>query len=167
MIRKKKKYSKPRKAYDITRIKEENELVNRYGLKSKREIWKAEASVSRIRNLAKKLITASGEKQTEFFEKLGKMGIKAEKIADVLDLKKEDWLKRRLQSVIIEKNIAKPKQARQLIAHRHISINGKIVNIPSYIVKTDEENSIKLVGIKTPEMKKLEEEIKEIGGQNE
>jgi hypothetical protein len=35
-------------------IEEENKIRERYGLKNKREIWKAEAAIVRIRNLAKK-----------------------------------------------------------------------------------------------------------------
>ena len=62
-----------------------------------------------------------------------------EKIADILDLEKEDWLRRRLQSILILKNMARPRGARQLITHKHVLIDGKIVNIPGYIVKVDEE----------------------------
>src|SRR3989344_1051310 len=111
-IRKRKKYSKPRRAYDIKRIEEENELVKKYGLKSKREIWKAEAQIERIRNLAKKLIASLPEEQEKLFLKLKKIGFMINTTADVLALTKEDWLKRRLQSVLSLKLGIKPKQAR-------------------------------------------------------
>ena len=39
---------------------------------------------------------------------------------------------------------AKPKEARQLIAHKHVAINNRIINIPSYIVKSDEDDKIKV-----------------------
>lgn len=144
MIRKHKIYSKPRRAYEAARIKDENETVKKYGLKSKREIWKAEAKIGEIRGRAKALITADEEKKQAFFEKLGKMGLKVESIADVLALTKEDWLKRRLQTVVFKKGIANtPMQARHLIAHKHIRIAGNAVNIPSYVVNVDEEESIK------------------------
>ncbi len=142
MIKKKKKYNRPRRLYDKKRIEEENELIKKYGLKNKREIWKAEAEIERIRNQAKKLITASREEQEKLFKKLEKIGLKEEKIADVLGLGVEDWLKRRLQSILILKKLAKPRESRQLIVHKHVSVNGKIINIPSYIVKTDEEDKI-------------------------
>ena len=157
MLRKKKKYSKPRKAYDIIRIKEENELVKKYGLKNKREIWKAEASISRIRRRGKSLITASIEKQQEFFNKLERIGFKTTKISEILDLKKEDWLKRRLQSILIQKNLATPKGARQLITHKNVMIDGKIVDVPGYIVKVSEENKIKIIKLS----------VKNIGDKNE
>ena len=58
MIRKKNKFSWPRKLYDKNRISDENKLVEEYGLKNKKEIWKAEAKVKYFRNRAKFLITS-------------------------------------------------------------------------------------------------------------
>lgn len=156
--RKRKKFSRPRKMFDIIRIKEENALVKKYGLKSKKEIWKADSAIARVRSLAKTLITAEIPEQEKLLKKLKNMGFKTSKIANVLDLDKEDWLKRRLQSILIERKLAKPKEARQLIAHKHVSINGKINNSPSYIVKVDEEDKIKI---------ERQKEIKERGKQNE
>jgi len=161
MIRKHKRYSRPRKAFDIIRIDEENKLVAKYGLKSKREIWKANSRISEIRNQAKNLITASQEEQEALISKLNKIGLNVSQIPDILALKKEDWLKRRLQSVVVDKDLAKtPKAARQLIAHKHIAINGNIVNIPSYVVPVDEENEITLVRMKTIEMHKKGKKVK-------
>jgi small subunit ribosomal protein S4 len=142
-----KKYSKPRKMYDKARIEEENDLVKTYGLKNKREIWKADAAIATLRNRAKALIGKDLEKQEKFIEKLKGMGFKAGSIADVLALNKEDYLKRRLQSVVFMRHIAKtPKQARQFVTHKKVVINKRVVNIPSYIVRTDEEESISLKG---------------------
>jgi small subunit ribosomal protein S4 len=45
-------------------------------------------------------------------------------------------LERRLDNVVYRLNLAMSrKQARQLVTHRHFRINGRIVNIPSFIVK--------------------------------
>lgn len=145
MLRKHKIYSRPRKMYDKVRIQEENELVKKYGLKSKREIWKADAAIDKIRRQAKKLITANQKEQGKLFAKLRRMGFKVDNISDILGLNKENWLKRRIQSLLFEKKIAKtPKEARQLIAHKHVAINGNIVNVPSYIVPVEEEDKIKI-----------------------
>jgi len=76
MIRKHKKYSRPRKLYDKVRISEENSLREKYGLKNKREIWKADAAIARIRNRAKLLITKPDEEKKSFIEKLQKQGFK-------------------------------------------------------------------------------------------
>ena len=58
MIRKKKKYEKPRKMYETSRIEEENELVKKYGLKNKREIWKTISKVRYYRHRAMDLARA-------------------------------------------------------------------------------------------------------------
>lgn len=157
MIRKHKRYSRPRKKFDKARIEDENVLAEKYGLKNKREIWKADARIDNIRKQAKKLITSSPEEQEKLFEKLRGMGLKISKMADVLGLEKEDWLKRRLQSIIVEKKLARTaKQARQLIVHKHIAIDNKIVNVPSYAVSVEDEDKINIVKInkKLEEMKK-------------
>jgi len=164
-LRKKKKYGRPRKLYDKMRIEEENELVKRYGLKNKKEIWKAESAIERIRDQAKKLITAGEAEQVEFFNKLKKMGFKVEKIADILDLNKEDWLRRRLQSILILKNLAKPREARQLIVHKHVLVGKNVVNIPSYMVEVSEEDKIKIFKkVKSKPVQKVEE-TKPAGGE--
>ncbi len=168
-IRKNKKYSRPRKLYDKTRIEDENELLKIYGLKNKREIWKADAAIGRIRTQAKKLITASQEEQKKLIEKLKNLGLKVGKIADILALNKEDWLKRRLQSILIEKKLAGPKEARQLIAHKHVTINRKKVNVPCYIVSVEEEKNIQIIK-KSRKKTKVDEtkpdETKEIKAEN-
>lgn len=164
MIRKHKKYSRPRKPFDKARIGEENQLREKYGLKSKREIWKAEAAITRIRNLAKNLITKSEEEKNKFISKLQKGGFKVNTIADALGLNKEDWLKRRLQTIVVSKKLVRtPKQARQLIVHKHVSVGEQIVNIPSYQVSLDEESQVKLnIVLKIKDEKKSKiEEIKE------
>tara|TARA_Y100000310_G_C20686881_1_gene819587 strand:- start:2800 stop:3366 length:567 start_codon:yes stop_codon:yes gene_type:complete len=159
-LKKRRKYSRPKKLYDKTRIEEENSLIKIYGLKNKEEIWKADAAIGRLRNRAKNLITASQEEQEKLFNRLKNMGFKVEKISDILGLDKEDWLKRRLQSVLVKKGFAKPREARQLIVHKHVAINSNIINVPGYIVKVDEEEKIKVFKkiLKTKEeIKKLDE----------
>lgn len=162
--RKRKKYSRPRKPFDKTRIEEENIIKEKYGLKNKREIWKAESSIGKIRNLAKQLITGSNEEKKLFIAKLQKRGFNVENIAEVLTLNKEDWLKRRLQTIVFTKKLTNtPKQARQLVTHKHVSIGDNRINIPSYQVSLEEEPMVKLnLSLKITEPKKPKiEEIKE------
>ena len=71
--RKRKRYSRPRKIYDKIRIEEENVLVKKYGLKNKREIWKAGAAIEKIRRQAKLLLTKTEQEQKKFIDKLNKM----------------------------------------------------------------------------------------------
>jgi len=45
-------------------------------------------------------------------------------------------LERRLDNVIYRLNLASSRaQARQLVSHRHFRVNGRIVNVPSYMIK--------------------------------
>lgn len=148
MIRKHKKYSRPKKPFDTVRIKAENELVTKYGLKNKREIWKAKAKLDIIRRRAKELLhESSEEEQTLFLKKLAKQGYKVENIVEILSLTEENVLDRRLQTILMKNGIATtPKGARQLITHKHILVKDKVVNIPSYHVEISEEGNIKKVG---------------------
>ena len=164
MKKQQKKYSRPRKPFDKIRIDEENVLKEKYGLKNKKEIWKADAAIRRIRNLAKQLITKSDEEKQAFVERLQLKGFSVKSIADALALDKEDWLKRRLQTIIFTKKLTTtPKQARQFLVHKHVSIGNQIVNIPSYQVSLEEESLVKLnIVLKKPKNKKSKmEEIKE------
>lgn len=158
--RKRKKYSRPQKPFDKTRIQEENILKDKYGLKNKKEIWKADAAIGRIRNLAKQLITKSEEEKQAFVEKLKTKGFTVNNIADSLALDKEDWLKRRLQTLVFTKKLARTlKQARQLVAHKQVSIGNRIINIPSYQVRLEQESQIKLnIVLKMPKNLKKESE---------
>ena len=64
-------------------------------------------------------------------------------------------LESRLDNVVYRMGFAKTRQqARQMVSHGHITVNGKKVDIPSYLVKVGDEISIKeesrtSAGIKT------------------
>ena len=52
-------------------------------------------------------------------------------------------LERRLDNVVYRLNLAASRaQARQLVTHRHFRVNGRIVNVPSYIVKPGDSITI-------------------------
>ena len=159
MKRKHKKYSKPRKPFDKPRIIEEEKIKEDYGLKNKKEIWRSDSVVKVIRRRAKNLISANQEEQKKFFERLKKIGINANSIAEVLSLDKKDYLNRRLQTVVTAKKIARtPKHARQLIVHKKILVNGRAINSPSYIVPVEFENKITLKPVMEKSKKGVSEE---------
>ncbi len=158
MRRFKKKRVSYLKRWDKARIQKEKELMKKYGLRRKREIWRAEYIVRKYRRLARQLIANPNEKmEKEILNKLNKLGIlNAEKIEDVLNLTVENILERRLQTIVYKLKLANTlKQARQLIVHGHIEVNGRIIRQPSYLVSKEEENTIKLlldpakIGLKT------------------
>lgn len=165
MKRKKKNYSRPKRPFDKARIEEEKVIVKEYGLKNKKEIWKAEAKIKLIRERAKKLVSSKEEDKKIFFDKLNKSGFKVNSIADVLSLTKEDLLKRRLQTIVFKKELAKtPKEARQMITHKKVLVDGKVVNIPSYTVSVELENKI---SVKPKKIKKVEKKKEEVSEENQ
>jgi small subunit ribosomal protein S4 len=163
--RKRKLFSRPKKLFDRTRMDEENVLVKRYGLKNKREIWKAKTAVSKLRRRAKALIGKDEEDQKVFFDKLTKMGIVVRDVSDVLALTEENLFERRLQTVLFKKKLANTvKGARQLIVHKNVLVDGNVVNIPSFIVTMDLEDKITLKERKVkakPVREAAPEEVKE------
>jgi len=156
MKRKHKRYSKPKRPFDKTRIEEEAKIKKEFGLKNKKEIWKAEARIKAIREKAKKLISSSPEEQQALFNRLKKIGLNVNSIADVLSLNKEDYLKRRLQTIIANKKIAQTtRNARQLIVHKKILVDENVVNSPSYLVPINLEDKISLKIKNKKEEKKI------------
>ena len=79
-------------------------------------------------------------------KKCGRMGLlpmDGSTLDDVLGLTPEAVLNRRLQTMVQRKGLAATcKQARQLIVHGHVAIEGRKVTFPGYIVKRSEEEKI-------------------------
>jgi small subunit ribosomal protein S4 len=126
-------------------------VMGSYGLRNKRELWKAQTEVARIRNQARALLALSSEgrseKEKRLLNFLNRLGLVKEgaTLDDILNLKVEDLLERRLQTIIMKKSgIKSPYQARQIVSHGHVSIGNRKVNVPGYLVRTDEEPQILL-----------------------
>jgi len=145
-----KKYERPNHPWRMERITEENELCKKYGLKNKREIWIAKSKIRRIRRQARNLLGSSGEEvekeKKQLLDMLRRIGIeKVKTLDDVLELSVEDFLERRLQTIVFKRGLANtPRQARQFIVHGHVVVGDNVVNVPSYIVKSGEEDKIRL-----------------------
>jgi len=162
MKRKHKQYSRPKRPFDKKRFEEEAEIKKEFGLKNKKEIWKADAKIKSIREKAKKIISSNEEEQKKLFEKLQKIGLKVNSIADALGLEKKDYLKRRLQTMVFEKKLTPTiNTARQKITHKKVLVNGKIIDSPSYIVPVLLENKISLVEKKKKEKNEVGEKENE------
>ena len=147
-----KKYETPSHPWQEERIKAENELLVKYGLKNKREVWKAETRLRKYRSQARSLLAKvdRGDPQAKKESKqllmhLTRLNILPlnSNLDDVLALNTESILSRRLQTITYLKGFSKtPRHARQLIVHGHITISGRKVTVPSYLVTKDEENEI-------------------------
>ncbi len=148
MRRLRRKYEKPKRPWDKERIEEEKKLMKEYGLRRKKEIWRAEAILRKYRRMARDLIAKRDkEKEKILIQKLNRMGVLQANASldDVLSLTVRDILERRLQTIVYRKGLANTiKQARQFIVHGHVRINGRKVIFPSYLVPKEEEDKIEV-----------------------
>jgi len=144
-----KKYETPRFAWRTDTLQSELKLLGQYGLRNKRELWRHETTLSRYREIARSLLGMPAEErkklERQLLDRLKRLGILPETavLDDVLDLSIEDILERRLQTIVFNKGLAKSiHQARQILTHGHIAIEGHRVPSPSYLVLRDEEAKI-------------------------
>ena len=129
-------------------------LLGSYGLRNKRELWRAQTRLSTVRKQARRLLAATQEvrlrEEKEVLSSLRRSGLVSEgaTLDDILSLTVEDVLARRLQTMVFKKGMAvSPLHARQLIVHRHIVVNGRRIGVPGYNVNRGEEDSIGTVGV--------------------
>ena len=142
-------WRKPKRPFNYELKMEELKTLGTFGLKTKRELWKARTELSRLRKQARSLLAlrqeVRQEKEPILMKSLSKIGLVGDDstLDDVLNLQVIDLLSRRLQTVVLKKfGFKTPYQARQAVVHGHIMIGDRIVNIPSYTVSTEEENNI-------------------------
>ena len=132
---------------------EERKLLQKYGLKNKRELWKAESILRGFRRQARDLQARLrvGEPQARRetdqligrLTRLGMLPVGAPTIDDVLALTTEDLLQRRFEWVVFHRGLAPtPHGARQWIIHGHLSIGDHRVTRPGYLVPSAEESQI-------------------------
>ncbi|MGC1927465.1 MAG: 30S ribosomal protein S4 [Candidatus Nitrosopolaris sp.] len=147
----KKSYHRPRRIWTTDQLNAELYILGSFGLRNKRELWKAQTEVARFRNQARALLALATEARTEkegrLLKSLNRLGLVNESASldDVLNLKIEDLLERRLQTIVMKKAGTKsPHQARQVVVHGHVSIGDRIINLPGYLVKKEEEDLIRL-----------------------
>lgn len=125
-----KTYSTPRRPYEKERLDQELELIGKFGLRNKREVWRVRYTLAKIRKAARELLTLDEKDPKRLFEgnallrRLVRIGVLDEskmKLDYVLGLKVEDFLERRLQTQLLRLALAKSiHHARVLIRQRHI-----------------------------------------------
>jgi small subunit ribosomal protein S4 len=147
--RRRKKFNSPGHPYQRSRLEDELVLVGRYGLRNKRELWRARTRLGNFRSQARSILALEQEEreaaEQTLVDKLVKLGIVEEGTTsdEILGLDVEVILNRRLQTLVLENGLAGTiHQARQLIAHRHIAINGRVMTSPGYMVPVKEEDKI-------------------------
>ena len=149
-----KRYERPTRKWEKSRLQEEAGIIVEYGLRNKRELWRTQNMLRNHRRGARAILAmtsggASAEQVMqrkrqllEHLERMGMLGRDAD-IGQILALKVQQQLERRLQTIVYRKGLARsPKQARQFITHGHIAINGRKVTIPGYLVSRAEEAGV-------------------------
>jgi len=151
-----KAWRKPKRPLNYELKMEELKTLGTFGLRTKRELWKAHTELSRVRHQARSLLALRQEIRVEkepiLMKSLARIGLVSgdATLDDVLNLKADDLLSRRLQTIVSNKlGFKTPYQARQAVIHGHIMIGDRKINIPSYTVTVEEENSVHF----TPESK--------------
>jgi len=144
-----KKYQGPRHPWNKERIEEEKALMRTYGLVNKKELWKAQSKLKNFKDITKKLIAQtskqSEKERTQLFKRLQSLGLIGTDATadDVLGLRTEQLLDRRLQTLVYKHQLARSiKQARQFITHGHIMVGNRKVTVPGYLVPVSEESLI-------------------------
>jgi small subunit ribosomal protein S4 len=145
-----KMYARPRTPWQAERIAGEVEVVKAYGLRNKRELWKAQAVLRKYRQASRNMLAAVSMGQAPpqaeaILNRLKKLGMLKEEgdLDAILSMKVNDVLERRLQTQVYSQGLANSlKQARQFIVHGHVQVSGRRVDVPGYLVKRGEEMSI-------------------------
>lgn len=160
MVKSYRKHSKtsstPRKLYEKERLDQEIRVCGEYGLKNKRELWRVMLVLARLRKRTRELLTLEPHDQRRIFEgsallnrmfKFGLLDREKENGLDyVLSTTPQKLLERRLQTKVFKLKLAKSiHHARVLIYGKKIKVNNQIVNVPSFMVTVDNENSIQSV----------------------
>lgn len=147
--KRRKKYSTPTHPWQEERIAEEKLLLEEYGLKNKKDIWRSNSLLRNFKRQAKRLITLSTKQaeveKEQLLKKMASLGLleKNAKLEAVLSVNLKDILERRLQTVVYRKKLSKSiGQARQFITHRHVDVAGAVIDVPSYLVSTEEEPKV-------------------------
>merc|ERR1739841_263267 len=136
---------RPRRSYDKERLDAELKLIGTYGLKNKREIWRIGLVLSKVRAVARQLLTLEERDPQRVFQgqALMRRMIRYGILDYVLALKIEDFMERRLQTLVFKRGLAKSiHHARVLIRQKHIRVGRQIVDIPSFMVRVESQPHI-------------------------
>jgi small subunit ribosomal protein S9e len=130
------------------RLDRELQLVGKYGLKNKREVWRTQLVLATIRKKARELLVLD-ERDTKrviegaaLLRRLTRLGVIEEsqqRLDFLLSLTPEKFLDRRLQTRVSEILGKSIHESRNLVFGSHIRVAKRIVNIPSFMVRVSSD----------------------------
>lgn len=144
-------WRKPKRPLNYDLKVEELKTLGEFGLRTKRELWKAHTELSRLRKQARSLLALRREerqaRELVLLKSLARAGLvkKESTLDDVLNMQVTDLLERRLQTVVARRmGFKSAYHARQAVVHGHIAIGDRVINVPSYTVTVEEEERVAL-----------------------
>merc|ERR1711976_743626 len=145
---------KPRRPFEREKLINELRLIGVYGLRCKREVWKTQLILAKLRKAARILLTLDENDPRRLFEgqalirrmvRLGLLKDSQRKLDYVLGLTSSQFFERRLQTQVQKRKLAQSvHHARVLIRQKHIAVSRQMVNIPSFLVRVAQEQHIGL-----------------------
>ncbi|MFB6204449.1 MAG: 30S ribosomal protein S4 [Candidatus Nanohaloarchaea archaeon] len=164
-----KQYETPTEGWSEERIAEEDELMTTYGLKNKKEIYRAESLLRSLRREARELVSEEGGERKDIIERANRLGLVREnaELDEILGLQTTDILDRRLQTAVNRKGYADTaKEARQLVVHGHVYIGDQRVDVPGYLLTQEEEKDVE-VELPEPSEETQKEDEEEVADETE
>eukprot|EP00601_Ochromonadales_sp_CCMP2298_P002863 CAMPEP_0173175450 /NCGR_PEP_ID=MMETSP1141-20130122/3923_1 /TAXON_ID=483371 /ORGANISM="non described non described, Strain CCMP2298" /LENGTH=175 /DNA_ID=CAMNT_0014097703 /DNA_START=87 /DNA_END=611 /DNA_ORIENTATION=+ len=149
-----KAYRTVRRPFEKERLDQELKLCGEYGLRCKREIWRVQYMLSKVRKAARTLLMCDAKDPKRLFEtpplirRLKRYGLLTEEensLDDILKLTTQIFMERSSRAPTAPAELAKSiHHARVLIRQKHIRVGKQVVNVPSFLVRTDSEKHIDL-----------------------
>ena len=160
MVKNYRNYSKtssnPKRPYEKERLDSGLLLIGEFGLMNKREVWRVQYILTRIRRAARDLLTLEEKDPRRILEgkalinrmmRIGVLTKEQNQLDYVLGLTTKQFLERRLQTIVRnDRNAQSIHQARTLIFQKKIALSKglrrQIINIPSFIVRVENQGNI-------------------------
>ncbi|KAI4292201.1 small subunit ribosomal protein S9e [Pancytospora philotis] len=161
IVRKRRIATHPRNPWVLERLVKELQLLGTFGLKNKKELWTVLTTARADKTQARDLLISTNHEEfmtrsRALLNRLCRNGMISSVdfndvecmracLRDVLNFDLPMYLNRRLQSLVLKSGLARNiHHARLLVAHKHITVRGRVVNKPAMTVRSENEGYIEV-----------------------